>query len=60
MKQDYITTLGITLNVMADHNDIEGIKSVMSNSGYTLDEIHQKCPFLDIAFLLGLRATGDL
>ena len=54
------TMIGAIINFMAEHNDIEGVKEVIRTCGYTLDELHQKCPFLDIGYLLVLRKGGDI
>jgi len=55
-----MTALGVTLNFMAQHNDVEGVKYIMNRTKFTLDEIYQKCPFLDIGYMHKLRITGDI
>jgi len=60
MTNGNMTALGVTLNFMAQHNDVEGVKYIMNRTRFTLDEIYQKCPFLDIGYMHKLRITGDI
>ena len=60
MNYGEIGALGQALNSMAQANDVEAIKHLLNNTDKTLEEIHQKFPFVDIRYLLMLRKSGDI